>query len=458
MKVCILNYTGDRANWGCQATSRNLLSFLRASLQGLPDLNIVTVPLPRSHPLDQLVAAAHGDRIRAIYANPRPTTTDLQFLNALTCERFSDNLREAETAEIVVFQGEGTVGPQAYLRNVQLFGPPFIAAHLWQKPVIAFNQTLYACSDADAEILATIFGAFDLVAVREARSYAFARGIGLDELLLCPDLAFAPTPASARTPAPVPQIPYFCISGSAALASYDIVSTLDAARQIAVGHGLRPVFVFSRPQDRSLLRTAERSLYGIPFDVVSSEQFVQFNQILPLLAGAALVLGGRYHTSISALSEGTPVILLPGNTFKNEGLGPMLGLELPVISSDDVSGIVTEAGRLLDGGEELRRHIREAVRQIRISQAQFGKMIRQFATEGVVTCTPECLKPESLRFHQLGSHDGVYIAKNRAPRNSLAVLSRGQLRRLRHASDFQPSIRASFDRSERVGGPASSTF
>ncbi|MCE9630539.1 MAG: polysaccharide pyruvyl transferase family protein [Planctomycetia bacterium] len=453
MKICVLNYTGDRANWGCQATSRNLLGFLRSSLEGVPDLEIVTVPLPKTHPVDGLVAAAHGASIRAMYASPSPSANDLRFLHALTSERFGDILREAETADIVVFQGEGTVGPQAYLRNVQLFGPPFLAAHLWQKPVLAVNQTLYACSAADAEVVAGIFGAFALVAVREARSYAFARGIGLDELLLCPDMAFAATPAFPGPPAPVPPVPYFCISGSAVLTAHSIGSTLAAVREIAGRHGLRPVFVFSRPADGGIVRAAERSLGGIPCDVVSSDEFGHFEQILPLLAAATLVLGGRYHTSISALSEGTPVVLLPGNTFKTEGLGPMLGLEFPVISSDDVPGIVSEASRLIDAGEELRQRIRAAVRQIRSCQARFGDIIRQFVTDGVVTGTPQCLTPAPSRFPEPGPHDDLYVAKNRAPRSPLAMLGRWQLRCLRQATDFRPSLRASMARSEKARGP-----
>lgn len=446
MKICVLNYTGDRRNWGCQATSRNLLAFLHARLAAPADPDIVTVPLPRTHPLDGLVAAVHGPRIRAIYSSAHPSVDDLRFLHALTHERFGDLVREVEAADVIVFQGEGTVGPQAYLRNVQLFGLPLLAAHLWRKRVVAINQTLYACDAADAETVASIFGAFALVAVREARSYAFARGIGLDGTLLCPDMAFAASAAFPGAAAPRPTVPYFCISGSAALGAYHIDATLEAVRQIAVRHQLRPVFVFSRPDDGRVMLAAEKSLRDTAFDVVSAADYGRFEQILPLLSAAAFVLGGRYHTAISALAEGTPVILLPGNTFKTEGIGPMLGLEFPVIAADDVKGIVSEADRLLEEGETLRNRIREAIEHIRACQALCGDLIRQIVTTGTAARVPECLTPAPRGFPAPGPHDHVYLAKNRAPQPPLAILSGWRLRWLRQTSDFQRSLRASIAR------------
>lgn len=444
MKIVVLNYTGDRGNWGCQATSRNLLDFLRSTLGCIPQLDLATVPLPRSHAVDDLVAAAHGARIRGIYAAEHPAVKDLHFLEAITRERFGDQLAPVETADVVVFQGEGSIGPQRYLRNAQLFGPPFLAAHLWRRTVVAMNQTLYACDTDDARILARIFGGFDLVAVREARSYAFARGIGLAGTLLCPDLAFAAATFAPATHAPVPTVPYFCIAGAAVLSSDDIGPTLAAIRQIAVRHGLRPVFVFSRPQDESLVRAAANLPGDLAFDVISAADYGRFEQVLPLLANATLVLGRRYHTAISALAQGTPVIVLPGNTFKSEGLGPMLGLEIPVISAHDVAGIVAEADRLIQGGEQLRTRIRNAVEQVRARHGRFGEVMQRFVTGAAATAIPECLRPERLMFPTPGPHDGLYLAGNRAPRSPSALLSRWRLRRLRNAADFRGSLEASF--------------
>jgi len=453
MKIVVLNYTGDRANWGCQATSRNLLDFLRSSLAGVPHLDVVTIPLPRSHAVDDLVAAAHGARIRDIYAAEHPGIDDLRFLEALIRERFGDHLAPVETADVVVFQGEGSIGPQRYLRNVQLFGPPFLAAHLWRKPVLAMNQTLSACDADDARILARIMGGFALVAVREARAYAFARSIGLDGTLLCPDMAFAAARFVPPTHAPVPAVPYFCIAGAAVLESDDVGPVVGAIRQIALRHGLRPVFVFSRPADQGVVRAAAKLPGDLAFDVVSAADHQRVEQILPLLANATLLLGRRYHTAISALAQGTPVILLPGNTFKNEGLGPMLGLEIPVFSVQDVSAIVAEAERIVGAGERLRERIRDAVRRARAAHAEFGDVVRRFVTGATPPAIPDCLRPEPPLFPTPGPHDALYAAQNRAPRSPSALLGRWRLCRLRNAAGFRPASRP----CRRTGdGPAAS--
>ena len=443
MKIVVLNYTGDRANWGCQATSHNLLDFLRSSLAGVPQLDVGTIPLPRSHTVDELVTAAHGDRIREIYAAKHPEIDDLRFLEAITRERFGEVLARVQTADVVVFQGEGSIGPQRYLRNVQLFGPPFLAAHLWRKPVLAMNQTIYACDDKDARILGRIMGGFALVAVREARAYAFARSIGLDGTLLCPDMAFAAARCVPADHAPVPNVPYFCVAGATVLATDSVEPTLTAVRQIAVRHGLRPVFVFSRPTDNEVVKAMAKMPGDLESDVVSASDYGRFEQILPLLANATLVLGRRYHTAISALAEGTPVIMLPGNTFKCEGLGPMLELEIPVISSQDTSAIVAEADRIVGAGERLRGRIQDAVHRVRELHARFGDVVRRFVTGEVATAIPDCLRPTPPMYPATGPHDALYLAGNREPRQPSALLSRWRLHRLRKIADFPRSLEAS---------------
>lgn len=35
MRIVVTNYTGDRGNWGCQATSRELLRFLQETVTSI---------------------------------------------------------------------------------------------------------------------------------------------------------------------------------------------------------------------------------------------------------------------------------------------------------------------------------------------------------------------------------------------------------------------------------------
>ena len=54
MRVALTNYTGDRGNWGCQATSRNLLAFLKETFSANPSASIDVIPFPTAHPIDRL--------------------------------------------------------------------------------------------------------------------------------------------------------------------------------------------------------------------------------------------------------------------------------------------------------------------------------------------------------------------------------------------------------------------
>src|SRR5262245_4727232 len=144
MKVVIANYTGDRGNWGCQATSRNLLGFLQRSFSHDPNLLIHTIPFPHGHEVDSLFDCVYGSRVKSIFSSRQPDAKDLKFLEDLTHERFGSAFDTARQADIIVFQGEGNVGPSVHYRTPNLFAIPFLASHLWQKPVLSLNQTIFA--------------------------------------------------------------------------------------------------------------------------------------------------------------------------------------------------------------------------------------------------------------------------------------------------------------------------
>ena len=71
------------------------------------------------------------------------------------------------SADVVLFQGEGTMGPSRYYENLRFFGLPFLASRLWKKPVISLNQSFVIDRDMDRAAAVNIFGRFEVVALRE---------------------------------------------------------------------------------------------------------------------------------------------------------------------------------------------------------------------------------------------------------------------------------------------------
>ncbi len=449
MKICIVNFTGNRGNWGCQATSRNLMDFLHKSLSGFDNLEISTVPLPRQHPLDELVGAVHGSRIRSIYANPAPNDTDLKFLETLVKERFGPALERVKAADVVLFQGEGTIGPQEYLHDVRVYALPLLSARLWKKPVLSMNQTLYACDGADADVLKQIFSAFDLVAVREAMSYRFCRSIGLDRTILCPDFAFARSQTSASVEVKPPSEPYFCVTGSAAIGDYNVPALIRTIGKIADRHGLKPVFIFSRKPDLKELKIAKKVLKSVPFDVVTWKEAPDFQSILGLLAGARFVVSGRYHTAISALAEGTPVVLLPGNTYKSEGLGPMLQIDIPVLAPQDAPAIQAYVETILDQGRNLRDDITTAVDRIRTAHDTMAAVLRDhLAGLDFDPAQDRIVRPDPDSFKTSDRHAPIYLLQNRAKRDYFPWTKPRKLEQLRNQAEFQQSLTATISKFE----------
>ncbi|MCP4124659.1 MAG: polysaccharide pyruvyl transferase family protein [Bacteroidetes bacterium] len=353
MKIVVLNYTGDRNNWGCQTTSRNLISFLRATFAHIDSCDIKTIPLSTKHPVDKLVEMVHGKRIERIYRKHSPALSDLKFLEGLVKMRFGSFVDMAQQADVLVFQGEGSIGPVNYFRSLRLFALPFLAAHLWKKPVYSINQTLYATMHKHGETLASIFLPFKIVAVREMCSYQFARNVGLSNAVLCPDMAF--TEEKYDGPSSLGK-PYFCVAGSAAASAFDHQALEKIILRITELTGLEPLFIYSTIKDKGVIDKLFPNHRSF-----NSTAHPNISDILPVLSAAKFMIGGRYHTAITSLTQGTPVVLLPGNTFKSEGIGPMLDMNIPVYDVSEFDAIEKEVKRIISEGDLLRNRIIEAV-------------------------------------------------------------------------------------------------
>ncbi|MDN2582359.1 polysaccharide pyruvyl transferase family protein [Aquibium sp. ELW1220] len=432
------NYTGGRSNWGCRATSIGLVEFLQSECLSR-DTRLDTVALPVAHELDRLHEACHGKRLRTIYSSRRPSEADLDLLEHLTRERFGAYFDVVRDADVVFFQGEGTVGPGNYLQNVRLFGLPFLASRRWKKPVISLNQTIYAADGSDRKVLASIFSGFDLVAVREAASFVFATEMGLsDRLVCCPDMAFRNVRPAAGHSVSIPDRDYFCVTGSAALKKLDEGMIVRAVDEIARVTGLAPVIVHSRKQDREVLETQLAPMLS-----VGAGEMPDHHELVSILAGAKFVFGGRYHTAVSALSQTTPVILLPGNTFKSEGIADLIGLDFRVFAPSESSAMAKAALDLAVRQEEVRAAIAVGLRRIADMQADFATLVRERLAGGHVDVSRYPSLRPVVRWTDRHRFDSIYAKVNRH-RRRLVFFGGAALARLRRSPDFRESTDRTF--------------
>ena len=319
--LSIVNFTGERANWGCQATSWELSKFILETVQWSSRPEVRFIPLLPIHEKDREIAHGFGGQIRQIMSSSNPTAAEKSLLERLAQERYEKFADMVKTSDLVVFQAEGTMTGTDFIRGERLLLLPWVAKMCWNKPVLAINQTLFSAESAFETVIQQVFSKFDLVAVRELWSLSFAKRLGLTQAVYIPDLAFRTKPLAIAPLRLDASRRYLAVAGSASLDAYPLESYVDlvsAASEIA---DLDPLVLASTGLD---LQLAEALRKRLGRRVVELAPSAPYTAVVSALERSMLLLGGRFHMGVLATCAGCPSVLLPANTPKNEGLAAMV--------------------------------------------------------------------------------------------------------------------------------------
>lgn len=336
-RIAIINFTGFRGNWGCQATSFELVKFACGLYPAGTPVQITPIPLLPSSAVDQSYDAELDQVFDAFTAvADGGDTKALAYLTKACNARYGFWADIVRRADLVIFQAEGSMGLGAnFARGPRLMLLPFVAKHAWGRTVISLNQSFYSHDARIRQNAAEAFGTFDFTAFREGASVALARQCGVSQAAYVPDLAFMSQPSGG------PDLAggHFAVSGSALKdpRRYDLI--LDQTRQIAKATGLKPLIAVSRD-----LKMKAKVMFGWrPGRYATVAAGATYTQVTRSLSQCAFLLGGRYHMSIMSAAGGTPNIILTGNSFKNEGLVSLLASPRPVYGFADTDDIVAAA-------------------------------------------------------------------------------------------------------------------
>ena len=124
MKISVLNYTGDRANWGCQATSRELLRYLQDVVE--PDAaQFHLVPMLDRTKRYFFVQKRLEKALRRALARKRwgPLSALTVLFGAVILH--GRHIWHVLTSRYVVFQAEGTMAGTDLLKGTSLLVLPF---------------------------------------------------------------------------------------------------------------------------------------------------------------------------------------------------------------------------------------------------------------------------------------------------------------------------------------------
>lgn len=370
-RISIVNFTGIRANWGCQATSWELLKFLNSAFPAgdLPEVDLVPL-LPRyeiDRDLEQNQIDEIYEAMLSICADGKGNGNALAYLERICMERYGAFAESVRRSDIVFFQAEGTMAGTDFLRGARLLLLPLVAKHAWSKPVFVLNQTIFVCAAKFGEVLSAAYNTFDFVAVRENISFSAAKEFGIQPVFHIPDTAFLTSPAHSTRLPDFSDGSYFAVTGSAYFSSEIHEQIFLAADRIKRETGLKPLLAGSTGADMELQRLAERYWGTSQFVVVPPD--VDYCAAAFALKHCRFLIGGRFHMTIMAASVHVPSIQLRGNSYKNEGLSAMLDGSAPVRDAADHEVILSDAfallepeacERLRDRMEPIRRSLRDA--------------------------------------------------------------------------------------------------
>lgn len=371
-RIAIINFTGFRGNWGCQATSIELVKFISGCYPAGTPLSFSFVPLLPASKVD-LAYEAEIDRVYTAFSDVAHQTdrgpSAVKYLEEACIRRYGFWADIVRRADLVVFQAEGSMGLGAtFARGPRLMLLPFVAKHAWGRTVVSLNRSFYSHDEVIRKNAAEAFGSFDFSAFREGASVALARQCGVRQAGYVPDVAFMSPTAQNPWPDLLADGEYFAVSGSALKDPKRYELIMDQVDQIRAATGLKPLLALSRDYHMTL-RAWWKWKRGSYAQVPAKASYAQ---VTGLFANCRFLLSGRYHMSILSAAAGTPNIILTGNSFKNEGLVSLLAAARPVHRFADTDAIVAEACAVHQNRETEARALTTQVDRIRatISNAQ----------------------------------------------------------------------------------------
>lgn len=307
MKIAILNYTGNRGNWGSQATSQLLLQELREIFGAETTFHLV--PLLKSGWRDRVAEALHLRSIREELAGGKPGKA----VRRATEWLYGEYVEGLRSADLVIFQSEGTMEGVKFTTGERLLLLPAYSAGILGKPVWALNGSIDTLAPSFERLILGTYGLFEVVTAREPNSVDQLVKMGLKSELFV-DSAFECRPVKPSLALPDR---YVCITGSACIRSWDWLPLYQAIEQELDGTPL--VYLLSGPGDlKTLGETVAKNGIVVPKDT-------PYGDVCGILEGADCLIGGRYHMQILSACAGTPFLPLPSGSQKTDGLLRLLG-------------------------------------------------------------------------------------------------------------------------------------
>jgi len=370
-----INDTSQRNNWGCRATSLMARQLIEESLKGLPVEHLVCLEhLNPTSPGKQLGRSVR-ERIRGMIGREGPLSpVESEFLLSLAYAYYGIYIDVLVNSSVIFYQAEGALNGESFAEAEGLLLLPFISKRIFEKPVIAFNQTLYSADQQFADVLGKVFSELDYCAVRETASAEFLKARNLKSVQMIPDAAFL-CGSDLLNEYAGNNSKTFAVTGCAKSNRLSLDNYLRSVARIQSETGLTPRFYLSTSADKQMW-SAWKAL--CPESGATLMELSSAASVALQLSGECFLMGGRYHMAILSATVGTPFILFDTDTHKNDGLISLLLWRRPVFCYETRENlIVEEANYVVTNRAALSKRLRERVSCLRMSYSEFTRNISE---------------------------------------------------------------------------------
>ena len=313
--VLLLNDTSCWYHWGCSCTSLALHESLR-------ERGLAVDPVP----------ITHLNAVTALPVNAAQFDDDA-FFDAFRAAN-PGLIARLDAVDTVLVNGEGSLHDFGTTARALLY-VIYIAAIRLGKAVHIVNHSCYPSTAGDGTALEAlytkVYSAARFVAVREEKSFArlAAMGIRATASFDCLPLYVEHHPVN------VPRDDRCVVLAGCVQLDASMVNLLSRLADEVLATGRELVFLTGASawlaQDDALLLAALQPRLRGRYRLVAATSESQW---LATLAGAGLLVSGRFHHSIAAACVGTPLLITGSNTAKNEGLVDRLGLSRDAVWLD----------------------------------------------------------------------------------------------------------------------------
>jgi Flp pilus assembly protein TadD/polysaccharide pyruvyl transferase WcaK-like protein len=313
--ILLLNDTSYWYHWGCTCTSLALHESLRE--RGLTVDPVHITHLNALAPLPVTVAQFDDDAFFEAFRAGNPGL-----------------ISRLQAASRVMVNGEGSLHDFGITARALLY-LIYIAAKRMGKAVHIVNHSCYPATAGDPTALDAlyrmVYSTASFVAVREEKSLARLTALGIEAT---PTFDCLPLYA-ARHPVNAPRDMRRVVMAGCVQLDARMVELLARLGNEVLAAGCELIFLAGAnawlAQDDALLLAALHPRLRGRYRLVAATSEAEW---LETIAGAGLLISGRFHHSIAAAAVGTALLIAGSNTAKNEGLIDRLGLNPDAVWMD----------------------------------------------------------------------------------------------------------------------------